>query len=287
LDLAAAGAATTSPVIAVATTRGEYHPALSSDGRRIVFGSDRSGEPQIWVAGVDGAEPEQLTALPGRALPGAPRWSPDGTAIAFHSALTGRPDVATVPVTGGPTKVLTASRPNGGWPSFSRDGQWLYFCVVQPDGADKKARIWKMPAAGGAAVQVTKDPGTLAIESYDRRDLYYVEASERPSALWRVPLAGGAPVKVVEGVLSAQFDLSENGIYFIDRAAPEAGAFYTDRPGETRLQYFDMTTKRITTVLQNVGWAGLGMSASRDGRTVIFTRIDSSINELTLVDGFR
>jgi Tol biopolymer transport system component/DNA-binding winged helix-turn-helix (wHTH) protein len=287
LDLAVPGAATTPPVSAIASTRGEYHPTLTPDGRRIAFASNRSGEPQIWVAGADGADPEKLTSLPLRALPGGLRWSPDGTMIAFQSALTGRPDVSTVPVTGGPTTVMTAGQPNGGWPSFSRDGKSLYFCVVQPTGPDKKARIWRMPAAGGAATQVTRDPGTLAIESYDRRDLYYVEASERPSTLWRVPLAGGAPVKVVDGVLSGQFDVSEGGIYFIDRAAPEAGAFFTDRPGETRLRYFDIPTQRVSTVLQNVGWTGLGLSASRDGRTVVFTRIDSSINELTLVDGFR
>jgi Tol biopolymer transport system component/DNA-binding winged helix-turn-helix (wHTH) protein len=287
LDMAAAGVATVPAVTTIASTRGEYHPTLSSDGQRIAFASDRSGDPQLWVAGLDGADPEKLTSLPVRAFPGAPRWSPDGTTIAFQSALTGRPDVATVPVTGGPAKIMTANHPNGGWPSFSRDGQWLYFCVVQPTGPDKKARIWKMPAAGGAATQVTENPGTLGIESYDRRDLYYVETSDRPSPLWRAPLAGGAPERVVDGVLSGQFDVSEGGIYFIDRAAPDAGAFVSDRLGDTRLRYFDIATKRVSTVLPNVGWAGLGVSASRDGRTVIFARIDSSINELTIVDGFR
>jgi hypothetical protein len=105
--------------------------------------------------------------------------------------------------------------------------------------------------------------------------------------VWRIPIAGGTPVKVVDGVLAGQLDVTDGGIYFIDRASPEAGAFFTDRPGETRLRYFDITTNRISIVLQNVGWAGLGLTASRDGRTVMFTRIDSSVNELMLVDGFR
>jgi Tol biopolymer transport system component/DNA-binding winged helix-turn-helix (wHTH) protein len=288
LDLAAAGApATAPPVTAIASTRGDYLPSLSPDGRRIAFLSDRSGEGQVWVAGADGALPEKLTSMPFHARPGYPRWSPDGTTIAVMTALAGRPDVVAVPVVGGPTRILTASQPNGGFPSFSRDGQWLYFCVVQPSGPDRKARIWKMPAAGGAAVRVTKDPGTLGIESYDRRDLYYVEESAQLSTLWRVPTAGGAPVKVVEGVLLAQFDVSDAGIYFIQRASPALGAFFIDRPGDTRLQFFDFATKRVTTVAGGLGWVGMGLSASRDGRTVLFTRIDSSINELTIVDGFR
>jgi Tol biopolymer transport system component/DNA-binding winged helix-turn-helix (wHTH) protein len=287
LDMAMPGSAASPPVAAIASTRGDYLPSLSPDGGRIAFISDRSGEGQIWVAGADGADPERLTSMPLHAMPGYPRWSPDGTTIAFMAALAGRPDVVIVRADGGQPQIRTARQPNAGWPNFSRDGQSLYFCVVQPTGPDKRCRIWKMPAAGGTAVPVTKDPGTLGIESHDRRDFYYVEGSDRPSTLWRVPVAGGTPVKVLDGVLSGQFDVSDGGIYFIDSAAPEAGAFFTDRPGGTRLRYFDIATKRISTVLQNVGWAGLGLSASADGRAVVFTRIDSSVNELTLVDGFR
>ena len=285
LDMETAGVAASSPLAAIASTRGDYVPSVSPDGSRIAFVSDRSGEPEVWVADRNGANAERLTSM--SANPGYPRWSPDGTTIAFHAAPAGRPDVVAVRANGGPPRIMTAGQPNGGWPSFSKDGQSLYFCVVQPTGPDKKCRIWKMPAAGGTAVQVTSDPGTLAIESHDRSDLYYVEESERPSTLWRIPIGGGTRVKVVDGVLSGQFDVSEDGIYFIDRASPEAGGFFTDRPGETRLRYVDIASKRISTVLPSVGWAGLGLSASRDGRTVVYTRIDSSINELMLVDGFR
>ena len=285
LDMETAGIAASSPVTAIASTRGDYLPNVSPDGSRIAFVSDRSGQPEVWVADRNGADAVRVTSM--SANPGYPRWSPDATTIAFHAAPAGRPDVVKVHAYGGPPEIMTAGQPNGGWPSFSRDGQWLYFCVVQPTGPDKKCRIWKMPAAGGTAVQVTTDPGTLAIESHDRRDLYYVEESERPSTLWRVPFTGGTRLKVVDGVLSGQFDVSEHGIYFIDQASPEAGAFFTDRPGETRLRYVDIASKRISTVLPSVGWAGFGLSASRDGKTVVFARIDSSINELMLVDGFR
>lgn len=42
----------------------------------LAFVSDRSGRPQIWLAGIDGSRPHQLSDLPGGAW--APRWSPDG-----------------------------------------------------------------------------------------------------------------------------------------------------------------------------------------------------------------
>jgi Tol biopolymer transport system component len=37
-------------------------------------------------------------------------------------------------------------------PSFSRDGRWIYFC----SNRSSPVQIWKMPAEGGSAVQVTK-----------------------------------------------------------------------------------------------------------------------------------
>ena len=37
----------------------------------------------------------------------------------------------------------------------------------------------------------------------------------------------------------------------------------------------------------NLGTIGLGLSATRDGRTIFFSRVDSSIDELILVDNFR
>jgi tricorn protease len=55
----------------------------SSDGSRIAFVSDASGEDQIWVVAQDGSgDAERLTdGLEGMLY--APRWSPDGERIAF------------------------------------------------------------------------------------------------------------------------------------------------------------------------------------------------------------
>ena len=170
-----------------------------------------------------------------------------------------------VPAGGGELRILTSNLSNGGFPSFSRDGRWIYFTLLK----DGVARIWKVPTPGGAAVQVTDNAGTVAIESYDGRDLYYVEAADRPSALWRLPLAGGAPVKLVDGVVLGNFEVVEGGIYYIDRASGEAGVFMTDRAGgETRLRYFDCSTARSTTVVHNLGTVDVGLTASRDGRTI-------------------
>jgi hypothetical protein len=132
------------------------------------------------------------------------------------------------------------------------------------------------------------DIGVRAIESHDRRDLYYVERADRPSPLWRVPVAGGAPVKVLDGVVLGNYDVVEGGIYYIDRIAEATRGPVIVRPsGETRLQYFDFGTGRSTTVARDLGTVGSGLTASADGRTIFFSRIDSSVDELMLVEHFR
>ena len=52
---------------------GTYSP----DGRRIVFGSNRSGSRELWVCDAEGANPVQITHL-GGPVAGTARWSPDG-----------------------------------------------------------------------------------------------------------------------------------------------------------------------------------------------------------------
>jgi TolB protein len=58
-------------------------PALSPDGKRVVFMSKREGNWEVYVVNVDGSDLQRLTDDP--AEDGLPTWSPDGNAIAFVS----------------------------------------------------------------------------------------------------------------------------------------------------------------------------------------------------------
>jgi TolB protein len=58
-------------------------PALSPDGKRVVFMSRREGNWEIYVVNKDGTDLQRLTDDP--ADDGLPTWSPDGNAIAFVS----------------------------------------------------------------------------------------------------------------------------------------------------------------------------------------------------------
>jgi hypothetical protein len=120
---------------------------------------------------------------------------------------------------------------------------------------------------------VTNGPSGRPIESIDGRDLYYLDAPDLSGALWRLPLTGGPPVKVLDGVLSGgNFDMVERGIYYLERVSDNT---LTSKPvlpagpgGQTRLQYFDFSTGRSTTVARDLGLVGFGLTASSDGRHV-------------------
>jgi len=273
VEAASPGAPLTSPpAVAISSTRRDAIAHFAPDGRHVTFTSTRSGENEIWRTDSAGADAVQLTFM--GAQPGWPRWSPSGDQIAFHSNPEGNGDIIVVPAEGGKPRNLTSHPATDAFPTFSPDGRWIYFSSTRSG----EPRIWKIPASGGPAIQVSAGLGIMAIESADGAYLYYTESrtTNTPATLWRVPVAGGPAVKMTDGVNSTSFDVTNGGIYYLDQAA-----------GETRLQYFDLATRQTTTVAGNLGNSDLGLAASPDGRTILFTRIDSSVNDLMLVENFR
>jgi Tol biopolymer transport system component len=272
VQISAPGAPTSSPLaVAVSSTRQESMPQFSPDGRRVAFFSDRSGASEIWLAAPDGSDAVQLTSM-GAVASGYPHWSPDGERIVFQSNLEGQWDVYMIQATGGKPQNVTSHPASDYFPSFSRDGRWIYF----NSNRTGEHHIWKIPASGGHAVQLTNTVGYAPLESPDGAWIYYVQTLDRPSPLWRVPVSGGVPVRVLEGVIMASFVVLERGIYYIDRPSRE-----------TRLQYFDFETRKSTLVAHNLGDVQPYLTASSDGRTILYSRTDASVDDLMLVENFR
>jgi Tol biopolymer transport system component len=244
---------------------------LSPDGRRVAFASNRSGDAEVWIADLDGSKAFQLTSM-GAPATGTPRWSPDGESLTFNSNIDGHWDVYVVSASGGKPRRLTDHPANDGVSSFSSDGRSIYFNSNRTGVFE----IWKVPTAGGEAVQVTHNTGYVAFESPDGAYVYYTQTLAAPSPLWRVPVAGGTAEKVVDAVIWRNFTVLERGIYYIDQES-----------GTTRLQFYDFATRRSSTVTRDLGSVRYGLTASRDGQLVMYTRVDSAIDDLMLVKNFR
>jgi hypothetical protein len=74
----------------------EYHPRRSPDGTKIAFGSNRSGNVDIWSITLGDRTLERLTT--NVAYDSHANWSPDGSKIAFASQRSGNFDVCVIEV---------------------------------------------------------------------------------------------------------------------------------------------------------------------------------------------
>jgi Tol biopolymer transport system component len=61
-----------------------WHPEVSSDGRKIAFMSDRDGNHEIYVMNIDGSDQTRLTF--NEVDDWYPSWSPDGSQLIFSSS---------------------------------------------------------------------------------------------------------------------------------------------------------------------------------------------------------
>jgi len=277
INTAAPGVAASSPpVVAIASTKEDMHPQLSPDGRRVAFTSTRSGAWEIWTSDLDGANPVQMSSLRAPTGTGVPHWSPDGRLIVFASDADGQFDIFIVPSAGGKPRNITSHSAMEHAPNFSRDGKWIYFSSTRSGDY----QVWKIPVSGGEPVQVTTDGGWLSQESADGAYLYFTAtpAVGARTPLWRMPTAGGPAVKVLEGVLNGSLGVVERGIYYIDQPSTKA-----------TIQFFDFASGRSVTIARDLGDAAeiAGFAASPDGRTILYARRDSAVDDLMLVENVR
>ena len=264
--------------ILVTSTREQYGPLISPDGRRVVFVSNRSGTNEIWVCDSGGGNAQQMTFL-GDGMTGTPRWSPDGNQIVFDSRVGGEANVYVLDANGGvPRKLETGTRMNS-LPSWSHDGRWIYFASGLTHDS---LTVWRVAATGGRAVQLTKTASSMPIESPDGQYVYFVRFTEGKIRLWRMRPdgTGESMVDAMPGLRSDGFEWwpSESGIYF-----------YPDTGAKTELDFLDIRSSRIRRIYTfdkpPATWLG-GLSVSPDGRWLLYSRIDEAASDLMLVENF-
>ena len=178
------------PVELIATNREDSRGAWSPDGRSIAFNSDRSGEMNIWLQGMDGP-PASADARPRRRLPGGvvPR-RPDDRVFLLRA---GSPDIWTVDVATGELRSLTRTGSLEINPSFSPDGRFIAF---QSD-RNGRLEIWVMDADGSAprALARIRVMGHFLRWTRDGSGVVFRAAGD-PARTMRVPLTGGEPEPV-------------------------------------------------------------------------------------------
>jgi len=264
------------PTKLIASPSINTEPQFSPDSKRVAFVSWRSGNGEIWVCDSDGSNPRQLTSfhVP---LDAYPHWSPDRREIAFIASPEDHAAIYVVSAEGGRPRRLTLDDASVAAPTWSRDGKWIYF------GSKKSGawQVWKVPSAGGHALQVTKKGGFAAQESRDGRTLYYAKKLQFPGwrkyrGLWKVPVEGGQETLVLKELDAGMYEcwgVTGEGIYF-----------YNDHT--STIDFFSFATRRITQIAKPEKQGG-ELSVSPDGRWILFSQADVHTNHVMMVENFR
>jgi Tol biopolymer transport system component len=163
-------------------------------------------------------------------------------------------------------------------PSWSRDGRWIYF-VSNRTGDNQ---VWKVPAEGGEAVQVTKKGGFAAFESPDGRYLYYAKNLNAPG-IWRVPVDGGEETQVLDQPRAGYWGywaLVDGGIYYVN----------TEVKSHPTIEFFSFATGRRKQLAVMEKAASLwmpGLAVSPDQRSILYAQVDRDESDINLVENFR
>jgi len=263
--------------VLVSATGGNSSAQLSPSQQQLVFHSMRSGTEQIWKSNADGSDPLQLTFFE-TGFPGTPRWSPDEKWIAFdYRSSAHRGQIYLIDSEGRNLRRLSSDDSHTDCvPSWSRDGKAVYFA----SNRSGNWQVWRREISTGKETQITQHGGFAAFESYDAKTLYYSKLDR--GGLWKMPVGSGQELLVTDSLhlgYWGNFAVTDNGLYLVD----------ADAKGPA-LMYYNFQTQRLSPILTfekgPVPWTP-NLSASRDGRTLLYAQVEFANSTISMAENFQ
>ncbi len=190
---------------------------LTPDGLDFGAGPQGQGgdEWDLWVVGIDGTAPVQLTDAPG--IEGGATWSPDGREIVFHSNHLGQSEIWAIPGDGGESRRLTEDPAEDLTAAWSPDGTRIAF--TSDRGGDYQ--LYSMASDGSDVRQITWSPdqGWNPSWSPDGRSIAYLCSGPDPADVTQV-----CTVTLSSGLVRQYTDDVRDAIWLSTQAwSPDGG----------------------------------------------------------------
>ncbi len=165
----------------------------STNGKSVVFSSNRSGQFHIWRFDADSNNLRQLTFAPH--YDEQPSVSPDGRWVVYTSWTQNLPHLYKIPALGGPAVEVGNYTAEG--PQISPDGKWIA-CYLEDPGTGKWM-VAVIPFEGNGQPRLIPQASMPVRWLPDGVSLGFVRTDPNgTSNVWRVPLNGGSPVQLTD-----------------------------------------------------------------------------------------
>jgi serine/threonine protein kinase len=283
------------PIQVTHTKADEVDPALSPDGSKVVYRSERDGGG-IYVSSSTGGD-ERLIVKFGR----SPRFSPDGTQIVYWtgdenniSLPTGK--IYVIPAQGGVPTQLQPEFADARYPVWGPDSRHILFAGSRsPSSPVRMANDWWVTSTeGGEAIptqsleKLRRDPDRLSLYGcapYWTGDRVIFSARSAGSInLWQIPLssgwrASGAPRRLT---LGSEEDTSpwvaDDGRLVFSNLRATASIY--ELPTNEGLDKNTSALKQLT----STSALDIRPSISADGKRLVFARRSGAVRNIWLRD---
>ncbi len=205
------------------TQNSGVNPAVSPDGRYIVFNVETAGIFNIWRMDIDGGNPKQLTNDGGI----YPNVSPDGRWVIYTVIASGNGTLWKVSIDGGEPVPLTDNHYYPQLPAVSPDGKSIvclyreqenlpWRIAIIPFEGGQPAKLFDVPPGYNTTI-IPNPSARVAPKALhwlsDSRSLAYIVTHDGVSNIWSMPIDGGAPKQLTNFTSDqiAWFDLSRDG----------------------------------------------------------------------------
>jgi dipeptidyl aminopeptidase/acylaminoacyl peptidase len=250
-------------------------PAWSSDGKRLVFISDRDGTSQVWVIPVDGGEAKKITDVPTGVSNFA--LSSDGRTIAVTSSVY--PECADMDCNAKMLEEAKNAKVKGRlvdhllfrhWNSW-RNGKWSHLFVTSVDGGPlaevNTGRTDVPPIALGGDRDIDFSPDGTELCFTMNPDSVPAASTNNDLYVMAVPGGTSAPITAESRGNDNNPRYSPDGRFIAYCSMPTPG-LESDR---VRIMLYDRTTASISNLTESFDYSVDHFSWGADSKTIYFS----------------